>query len=231
MSRHEKPTPSQWTAFKNLILLHVIGIGIWALHHYNIPLEERERISNEIRNDHYEQDCYLLEMQEEWERKLKEFENAPLHEGRKTSMLRTDILSRLKVREVGYGVTNAEIALAKSYGILAPCAKLPTSLTKKQADKWFRTVTFPTYLRCVEKAIGDRALSPEQKLALVSFCHNLGEGNLRKLLRHPDEKIAEQMVRFVYAGGRIRLGLQKRRAWEAAWWEAGLQKPALLASR
>ena len=227
------PSPSQWTAFKNLIILHLAVIGIFWLDYHFKPEEEKRATAEKIRAEHDEDSCYLQMMQDEWEEKIKQFENDKLLKGQAScSKIRIDILSRKKVLEVGYGVTPSEIAEAKRYGILPPCAKLPASLTKVQADEWFKTVTFPTYMRCVEEIVGDRPISVEQKLALVSFCHNLGEGNLRKLLRHPDDIIATRMVRYIYAGGKTRLGLMKRRAWEAAWWEAGLQKQSkLLASR
>ncbi len=67
-------------------------------------------------------------------------------------------------------------------------------------------------------------LSDNQFSALVSFCFNLGEGNLasstllRKLNAGNYDAVPSQLARWVKGGGRTLPGLVRRRAAEAALW-------------
>jgi len=154
-----------------------------------------------------------------WLEKVQKFENAPLYCGAlEKSVVHTDRLVA-SVDEVGYGVTKGEMADAKRFGILPKNAKLPKSMTKEEADRWFQNVTIPTYTKCVESVV-KKPLSKEQKFALISFTHNLGEGKLRTLLSHKTKDIPATMKKYVYASGKVAKGLEKRRAWEASLWES-----------
>ncbi|MES2060098.1 MAG: hypothetical protein V4438_03645 [Patescibacteria group bacterium] len=168
------------------------------------------------------------EYKREWLEQIKKFENEPLYCG-KTSESAVH-LDRLKktVREVGYGITDAEIYEAKRLGFLPKDATLPKKLSKAEADEWFETITIPTYEKCVEEIV-TVPLTCEQKFALISFCHNLGSGNLAKLTmqsgRLADSNycvISECMLRYCNAGGNKSVGgLIRRREWEAALWRSG----------
>lgn len=68
---------------------------------------------------------------------------------------------------------------------------------------------------------GFASLGQNQYDVLVSFIFNVGGGNykgstLRKMLLSGDAKIEGQFARWVYGGGKIMRGLQRRRAAEAA---------------
>jgi len=66
-------------------------------------------------------------------------------------------------------------------------------------------------------------LNENQQAALISFVFNIGASNfekstVRKLITEnaPSKEIAREMRRWVYAGGKVLLGLVKRRKKEAA---------------
>lgn len=168
------------------------------------------------------------EYQEEWIEQIKMFENAPLYTG--TTGASTVHQDRLRpgVREVGYGITDAEIYEAKRFGILSSDATLPTRMSKEEADQWFKDVTIPTYEKCVEEIV-DIPLTCEQKFALISFCHNLGKGNLAKLTMQDGRlkdsnyaNIANCMLLYTNAGANKNVtGLVRRRQWEAGLWQSG----------
>lgn len=168
------------------------------------------------------------EYREEWIEQIKMFENAPLYTGSiEQSTVHSDKLNK-SVREVGYGITDAEICEAKRFGFLPPDATLPQVMSKEEADQWFENVTIPTYEKCVEEIV-DVPLTCEQKFALISFCHNLGKGNLEKMAmqdgRLKDSNyyvIDDCMLRYTNAGKHKNVaGLVKRRNWEAELWRSG----------
>jgi GH24 family phage-related lysozyme (muramidase) len=166
--------------------------------------------------------------QEEWIAQLKRFENEPLYLGEiLVSVAHKDRL-RPDVMEVGYGITTAEVKQAIMFGLLPKGSTLPTKLTKSEADKWFAEVTLPTYERCVNETI-KVPLTTKQRFALISFCHNLGKGNLEKMAmqkgRLKDSNygiIAKCILRYTYAGSIKDVpGLVKRRNFEAELWQSG----------
>ncbi len=178
------------------------------------------------------------EYQKEWIDQVKMFENAPLFCGTlDVSSVHLDKL-RPTVREVGYGITDAEIYEAKRFGILPSDATLPTRLTKAEADEWFERVTLPTYEKCVEEIV-NVPLTNEQKFALISFCHNLGKGNLVKMTMQDGRLldsnygvIADCFPLYVNAGKSKNVaGLIKRRAWEANLWKSATNNHSLTANR
>ena len=92
------------------------------------------------------------------------------------------------------------------------------TITKKQAEDLLKQD-----LRSFELTVNNLVnvpLNQNQFDALVSFCYNLGTGNLKKstllkLLNKQDYLgAAEQFDRWVYAGGKKLSGLVKRRAAE-----------------
>lgn len=92
------------------------------------------------------------------------------------------------------------------------------TITKKQAEDLLKQD-----LRSFELTVNNLVnvpLNQNQFDALVSFCYNLGAGNLKsstllKLLNKEDYiAAAEQFDRWVYAGGKKLSGLVKRRAAE-----------------
>lgn len=158
----------------------------------------------------------------EWVDQLKMFENAPLFNGtEKQSKVHQDKL-RPDVKEVGYGVTAGEIFDAKTYGFLPKDAELPKSMTKEEADRWMETVTLPTYDAMVRHKVTVE-LTPQQRFALLSFCHNTGGGSLDKLALYKNRlnsgnlACAPGIMRlYVNAGRHTNVaGLVRRRNWEA----------------
>lgn len=129
-----------------------------------------------------------------------------------------------------------EIQDAKRYGILAksyPEADVPNFGSYDEALAWFNKVTIPTYVAMVRAEVSDKgvALTERQVIALASFAHNLGLGNLRMLVdgTHPAhgpegggdrllqgnrDYLPAKILEFRKAGGVVREGLIKRRYWE-----------------
>ena len=107
---------------------------------------------------------------------------------------------------IGYGHT---------YGV-----KEGQTITKKEAEAFLRQdlLTFETFVSNLVTV----AINQNQFDALVSFCYNLGPGNLRSstLLKRINagdfNGAAEQFDRWVYANGKKLSGLVKRRAAEKA---------------
>ena len=94
------------------------------------------------------------------------------------------------------------------------------TITNKEAEALLKQdlLTFETYVSNLVTV----EINQNQFDALVSFCYNLGPGNLKtstllKLLNNGNfEGAAEQFDRWVYAGGKKLSGLIKRRAAEKA---------------
>ena len=92
------------------------------------------------------------------------------------------------------------------------------TITKKEAEAYLKQdlTTFETFVTNLVTV----AINQNQFDALVSFCYNLGPGNLRSstLLKRINagdfNGAAEQFDRWIYAGGRKLSGLVKRRAAE-----------------
>jgi GH24 family phage-related lysozyme (muramidase) len=163
-----------------------------------------------------------------WIAKVKEFECYELCHGKiAVSIIHPDGLKK-GVWEVGYGVTQAEVDEAILFGLLPPGTKLPERMTKAEANDWFEKITIPVYERFVNEIVSV-TLTPEQRFALISFCHNLGSDNLKKLvaqtgrLNDKNYRIIEEYIpQYVNAGSHKDVpGLIKRRGWELELWRQG----------
>lgn len=109
------------------------------------------------------------------------------------------------------------------YGHIVSPGELFTEIDRQQAeDLLIKDVHF------AESVIRHNVhtdLSQSQYDALVSFVYNVGGGNfikstLLRLLNNKDYAgAAKQFARWVYAGGRVLPGLEKRRAAEQALFE------------
>lgn len=94
------------------------------------------------------------------------------------------------------------------------------TITKKEAEAYLKQdlTTFETFVSNLITV----AINQNQFDALVSFCYNLGPGNLRSstLLKRINagdfNGAAEEFDRWIYAGGKKLSGLVKRRAAEKA---------------
>ena len=110
---------------------------------------------------------------------------------------------------IGYGHTGAHTR--KGY------------LTKEQAGKVLEEELEATKAKVLD--IVEVPLSEPQLAALTSFTFNCGPGALKKLVDQPGrlndgnyESVEEVMPLYRKAGGKIREGLVKRRAWELEIW-------------
>ena len=114
------------------------------------------------------------------------------------------------VRTIGYGCTNSKVV---SRGTISK-ERAITEL-KKELDNAERVV----------KSIVDVELNEHQLAALTSFTFNCGPSNLKKLVTgsgrlndgHYDS-VASLLPQYRIAGGKVRRGLEKRRAWEISLW-------------
>lgn len=152
---------------------------------------------------------------------VKHFENHKLAENSiKIDKLRTDKYSGK--REIGYGFTSDGIKDCIREGYLPKGYELPSTMTKKEADKFLVSVVLPTY----QKMVNDRVkveISNKQREALIMFTYNLGKGNLNKLINGKNrlnsgnyENTRKAMMLYTSAGGQKRVkGLIRRRNYEA----------------
>lgn len=71
-------------------------------------------------------------------------------------------------------------------------------------------------------------LNDNQRDALISFAYNCGVGNLKKLCHGRTlPQIREAMALYDKSGGKVLLGLQRRRAAEQALWDTPVSAPEL----
>jgi len=114
------------------------------------------------------------------------------------------------VRTIGYGCTDSRVV---SRGTISK--ERATTELKKELDDAERVV----------KSLVDVELNEHQLAALTSFTFNCGPSNLKKLVTgsgrlnngHYDS-VASLLPQYRFAGGKVRRGLEKRRAWEISLW-------------
>ena len=96
------------------------------------------------------------------------------------------------------------------------------TITMERAEQLFRDDIKP-----IERSIHKlgKCLTQGEYNTLVSWIYNLGNGNFdsstlkKKILAEAeDEEITDQIVRWIYAGGKPLLGLKRRRVAEANMW-------------
>jgi lysozyme len=117
-----------------------------------------------------------------------------------------------KVPTIGYGNTFYEDGSK---------VKIGDKITKERAIELFENVLENNFASQVKRLIKSRVTN-NQFSALVSFAYNVGVGNLKRstLLKlvnsNPnDPAIRNQFIRWNRAGGKILLGLTRRRESEA----------------
>ena len=115
------------------------------------------------------------------------------------------------VLTIGYGCTDSKITKRKS-------------ITEKEARVLLLQEVERVKLK-VQKEVNVK-LSENQLNALTSFAFNCGMSNLRKLVNGHDrlnsgnyKSIEKVLPLYRKAGGKIREGLEKRRAWEIMLWK------------
>lgn len=95
--------------------------------------------------------------------------------------------------------------------------------TQEQADNQLKKdlVKYENYVTKYVKI----KLNENQFSALVSFCYNCGVGNLKKLVEGRNtEQIAEIMPKYNKCGGKVLIGLTRRRKAEVKLFNAGVVK-------
>lgn len=152
---------------------------------------------------------------------IKKKENFNLATGKTTISYKID-------DEVGYGVTPHEVEDAIRQGVLPKTAKLPSKMTKSQADWWMENVTIPTYRSIVRKTVTVK-LSLNEEASLVFFTQNQGGGNLRKLVTQPGRlndgnhrSVVEIMPLYYAKYTKSHPGLVKRCRFQVALFEGKL---------
>lgn len=106
------------------------------------------------------------------------------------------------------------------YGHVLAVHEPHVAISREQAEAWLCVDVRHAELSVM--ALAQVALRQPQFDALVSFAFNLGSGafqrsTLRRCVnRQAHDEVPEQLMRWVYAGGRKMAGLQRRRAAEAA---------------
>jgi lysozyme len=117
-----------------------------------------------------------------------------------------------KVPTIGYGNTFYEDGSK---------VKMGDKITKERAIELFENILEKNFASQVKRLIKSRVTN-NQFSALVSFAYNVGVGNLKKstLLKlvnsNPnDPAIRNQFMRWNRAGGKVLLGLTRRRESEA----------------
>lgn len=117
------------------------------------------------------------------------------------------------------GVTNDQVkTLVKSDGTAVP----EWRITKKEAmDLLAKDVeSVENYLNFFLRR-NQLTLSQNRFDALVNFGFNAGVASLGQLLSHGLDKVSVQLGKWIYAGGKISVGLVARRDREIAMWNKG----------
>lgn len=111
--------------------------------------------------------------------------------------------------------------LTIGYGFTEPRHLKLKKLTEKQASEILEKEIIPAMRRTVRQVV-NVPLTPYQEAALISFCFNLGEGNLQKLVNGTNrlnggnyERTAKLMMLYTKADGKTLKGLVERRKQEA----------------
>lgn len=119
------------------------------------------------------------------------------------------------VLTIGYGHTNMD-------GV-APHVTVGLTITTEQAEEILAR-SLAVHYEAAVKRIVTVPLAQTQFDALVSFCYNCGEANLRRLVRELNagdyDSVPKIIIRYNRAGGKVLAGLTRRRLGEAAMWKA-----------
>lgn len=108
---------------------------------------------------------------------------------------------------IGYGHT-----AGVSQGDRLPSQEAAKALLKEDLKKYGDYVN-----SCVKKGLITFSINQNQFDALTSFCYNCGNGNLQKLVSGRDAAtIAEKLLLYNKGGGKVLLGLVRRREEERA---------------
>lgn len=135
-------------------------------------------------------------------------------------------------RLTAYKPVATEIYWTIGWGHYGPDVKKGQTITQEEADKllvidcqrFADAVDNPYYVPLTAQ------LNANQRDALISFAFNCGEGNLRKLCKGRTlEQICEAMSLYNKAGGKVLLGLERRRAAEQRLFESPVKEVANVA--
>lgn len=120
------------------------------------------------------------------------------------------------VRLTAYKALPTEFYYTIGYGHYGADVKQGMTITLAQADELFEK-DIVKFVKATEKEVtrAGLILNDNQFSALVSFCYNCGAGRLRTLIsgRTPSQ-IAQAMPKYNKAGGKVYVGLTRRRAAE-----------------
>jgi len=107
------------------------------------------------------------------------------------------------------------------YGHTGPEVHAGLVITQQQADAWLLSDA-AVAARAIDRLVGDVAMSPRQRDALISFCFNVGAGAVegstlrRRLLagEQVGKVLAEELPRWCHGPQGPMEGLRRRRAAE-----------------
>jgi GH24 family phage-related lysozyme (muramidase) len=107
------------------------------------------------------------------------------------------------------------------YGHTGPEVHPGLVITQQQADAWLLSDA-AVAARAIDRLVGDVAMSPRQRDALISFCFNVGAGavegsTLRRRLQAGEQVgkvLAEELPRWCHGPQGPMEGLRRRRAAE-----------------
>ena len=107
------------------------------------------------------------------------------------------------------------------YGHTGPEVHAGLVITQQQADAWLLSDA-AVAARAIDRLVGDVAMSPRQRDALISFCFNVGAGavegsTLRRRLEAGEQVgkvLAEELPRWCHGPQGPMEGLRRRRAAE-----------------
>ena len=120
--------------------------------------------------------------------------------------------------------------LTIGYGVVIPQSQAKMVFTREQCGRQFDKL-LPKYAAAVKRHLKIETTN-EQFAALVSFCYNLGEGNLKNstLLRLHNrgqfKKAANEFPKWRRAAGKVLSGLVARRAKERELYLSSMPEPS-----
>ena len=140
----------------------------------------------------------------------------------KTSQLGLDLIKKYEgLRLISYKATPSEKYYTIGYGHYGKDVLPEMSINQKQAEDLLRSD-----INFAEKAVNklNKDFNQNQFDALVSFTYNCGTRNLRDLCKdRTNDQIAEKITSYNKAGGKVLIGLVKRRLDEQKLFKSEIQ--------
>lgn len=134
---------------------------------------------------------------------------------KKTSQDGVDLIKSFEgLRLTAYKPVPTEVHWTIGYGRYSPSIKQGQTITKETAETWLKEdlAKYEAYVNDKNIVPITDSLNQNQFDALVSFCYNCGQGNLKTLCKGRSiSQISDAMLLYNKSSGTILAGLSRRR--------------------